>query len=105
MGILDRYNKAILNPGGNLTTGIIRDPNTPIQAPDNINFGKDNFQESNLDLENPAPLGGPINVAYTTKVGQDIITSPTTQPFTPKNTYSDSFTSPELKARTIDPYK
>jgi hypothetical protein len=102
MGLLDRYNKTITQSGGN--TKLIRDPQTPIQAPDSVSFNQDNFKGSSLDLENPNPLGGPINVSYTTQVGEDIVTSPTTQPYTPKNTYSDSFTSPELKARTIDPY-
>ena len=63
------------------------------------------FNKTSLDLENPNPLGGPINVAYTTKVGSEIKTSPTTQPYTPQNTYTDSFTDPRLIARTIDPYK
>ncbi len=103
MGLLKRYNKEISQTDGN--TGIIRDPNLPLQAPDNINFGKDNFSNSNLDLENPTPLGGPINVSFTTKVGEDVVTSPTTQPYTPKNTYTDSFTDPLLIARTIDPFK
>ena len=101
MGLLDRYNKATASQN----SGLIRDPQTPIQSPDSVSFNQDNFGGSSLDLENPNPLGGPINVAYTTQVGEDIVTSPTTQPYTPKSTYSDSFTSPELKARTLDPYK
>jgi hypothetical protein len=101
MGLLDRYNKATASQNA----GLIRDPKTPIQAPDSVSFNQDNFKGSSLDLENPNPLGGPINVAYTTQVGEDIVTSPTTQPYTPKNTYSDSFTDPRLIARTIDPYK
>ena len=99
MGLLDRYNKATASQNA----GLIRDPKTPIQAPDSVSFNQDNFKGSSLDLENPNPLGGPINVAYTTQVGEDIVTSPTTQPYTPKNTYSDSFTDPRLIARTIDP--
>jgi hypothetical protein len=101
MGLLDRYNKATASQNA----GLIRDPKTPIQAPDSVSFNQDNFKGSSLDLENPNPLGGPINVAYTTQVGEDIVTSPTTQPYTPKNTYTDSFTDPRLIARTIDPYK
>jgi hypothetical protein len=101
MGILDRYNKATASQN----SGLIRDPQTPIQSPDSVSFNQDNFGGSSLDLENPNPLGGPINVAYTTQVGEDIVTSPTTQPYTPKNTYTDSFTDPRLIARTIDPYK
>ena len=101
MGILDRYNKATAFQN----SGLIRDPQTPIQSPDSVSFNQDNFGGSSLDLENPNPLGGPINVSYTTQVGEDILTSPTTQPYTPKNTYTDSFTDPLLIARTIDPFK
>ena len=154
MGLLDRYNKGVAS--GN-TGKIIRNPNKPLIAPDLANFDQLNFPSSSLDLtnpnplggpinvpnnghsheylptnkftlspegqvrgdgelqttfnktsldlENPNPLGGPINVAYTTKVGSEIKTSPTTQPYTPQNTYTDSFTDPRLIARTIDPYK
>lgn len=104
MGILDKYNKRIGGNqiGGSVNTGIIYNPNNPIKPiPDNVQ----EFDKTNLDLENPNPLGGPINVSYTTQVGEDIVTSPTTQPYTPNSTYSDSFTNPELKARTIDPFK
>ena len=155
MGILDLYNKVITQSEGN--TKLIRNPNTPIQSPDSVSFNQDNFKGSSLDLENPnplggpinvpnnghfqeylptnkfalspegqirgggelqttfkssnldlensGPLGGPINVAYTTRVGEDVVTSPTSQPYTPKSTYTDSFTDPRLIARTIDPYK
>ncbi len=105
MGILDKYNK-ILGVGnplqGNTSTGLIFDPSAPQQVTqDKVT----DFNKTSLDLENPQPLGGPINVPYTTQVGEDIVTSPTTQPYTPNSTYSDSFTSPILKARTIDPIK
>jgi hypothetical protein len=87
---------------GNINTGLIFDPSAPQQIPqDKVT----DFNKTSLDLENPQPLGGPINVPYTTKVGSEIKTSPTTQPYTPKNTYTDSFTDPRLIARTIDPYK
>ena len=105
MGILDKYNKRIGADAifqGNVDTGLIFDPSAPQQVTqDKVT----DFDKTSLDLENPNPLGGPINVSYTTQVGEDIVTSPTTQPYTPQNTYSDSFTSPELKARTIDPIK
>ena len=105
MGLLDRYNKivGVGNPlQGNTSTGLIFDPSSPQQiTQDKVT----DFNKTSLDLEDPNPLGGPINVSYTTQVGEDIVTSPTTQPYTPKSTYSDSFTSPELKARTIDPFK
>ena len=100
MGILDKYNKSQYNPNGPSLTS-----NPVALAPSVTVPQTSTFDKTNLDLENPGPLGGPINIAYTTKVGSEVITSPTTQPYTPKNTYSDSFTSPELKARTIDPYK
>jgi hypothetical protein len=65
----------------------------------------DSFNKTSLDLENPQPLGGPINVPYTTKVGAEVITSPTTQPYTPTRTYADSLQDRNLIARAIDPYK
>lgn len=46
---------------------------------------------TNLDLENPLPNGGPINVPYTTRIGNQSFTFSTTQPFTPRKTYADSF--------------
>lgn len=101
----DKYENAIgVNSPlqGNINTGIIYDPSAPQQIPqDKVT----DFNKTSLDLENPNPLGGPINVSYTTKVGEDVVTSPTTQPYTPTNTYSDSFTDPNLKARTLDPFK
>ena len=66
---------------------------------------KKTYDKTSLDLTNPLPLGGPINISYTTAVGESVVTSPTTQPFTPQNTYTDSFTDPRLIARTIDPIK
>jgi hypothetical protein len=105
MGLLDRYNKQIgagTVSQGNVDTGLIFDPSAPQQiTQDKVT----DFNKTSLDLENSLPLGGPINVAYTTKVGEDIVTSPTTQPYTPKSTYTDSFTDPRLIARTIDPFK
>ena len=63
------------------------------------------FNKTSLDLENPSPLGGPINVPYSTIVGQDIVTSPTTQPYTPTRRYVDSLQDRNLIARATDPYK
>lgn len=101
----DKYENAIgINSPlqGNIDTGLVYDPSSPQQIPtDKVT----DFNKTSLDLESPLPLGGPINVAYTTKVGSEIITSPTTQPYTPKSTYTDSFTDPRLIARTIDPFK
>ena len=65
----------------------------------------DSFNETSLDLENPSPLGGPINIPYTTKIGNKVESKTTTQPYTPKNTYIDSLQSPELIARAKDPFK
>lgn len=99
MGLLKKYNERITL---NDNSGIVRNPSLPNQL---TKPATDQFNETSLDLENPQPLGGPINVAYTTKVGSEVKTSPTTQPYTPKSTYSDSFTNPELISRTIDPIK
>lgn len=51
------------------------------------------FSKSNIDLENPEVLGGPINESYITKIGSEIKNIATTHPFTPKNTYLDYFRS------------
>jgi hypothetical protein len=63
------------------------------------------FDKTDLDLTNPSPLGGPINIPYTTKIGNKVESKTTTQPYTPKNTYIDSLQSPELIARAKDPFK
>jgi hypothetical protein len=103
----DSFNKTNLDlensdPAG----GPINDPNsnfrhfyTP-QKPFNITpegevrgEGKLQFRtdSTDLDVENPLPNGGPINVPYTTRIGNESFTFSTTQPFTPRNTYADSF--------------
>ncbi len=46
---------------------------------------------TNLDVEDPLPNGGPINIPYSTKVGSEIKSFSTSHPFTPRNTYADSF--------------
>lgn len=66
---------------------------------------EDSFDKTNLDLENPSPFGGPINVPYTSKIGEQVVSKTTTQPYTPKKTYSDSLQSSELIARATDPYR
>lgn len=100
MGILDIYNKSQYNSSG------------PSLSPDPIPLSRattapleSSFNKTSLDLENPEPTGGPINVPYMTKVGAEVITSPTTQPYTPKRTYIDGLQNPDLIARAIDPYK
>lgn len=63
------------------------------------------FDKTNLDLENPNPLGGKLNIPYTSKIGTEIVSSPTSHPYTPNRTYKDSLQDPLLIARAIDPYK
>tara|TARA_R110001599_G_scaffold326457_1_gene539025 strand:- start:222 stop:536 length:315 start_codon:yes stop_codon:yes gene_type:complete len=104
MGLIKKYNERIGGNqiGGSINTGIIRDPNrTETFISDTVT----DFNKTSLDLENPQPLGGLTNISYTTAVGESVVTSPTTQPYSPKNTYTDSFTDPRLIARTIDPQK
>lgn len=98
MGLKDMYDKAVATQTG-LASG------NPEVAPPTSGNPEAQFKGSNLDLESPQPLGGPINVPYTSKVGAEVITSPTTQPHTPKRTYIDSLQNPDLIARAIDPYK
>jgi hypothetical protein len=66
---------------------------------------EDSFDQTSLDLENPSPLGGPINVPYNTKIGTEYKSFTTTQPYTPKRTYADSLQDARLIARATDPYK
>jgi hypothetical protein len=47
--------------------------------------------QTNLDVENSLPFGGPINTAYATRIGGQPAFFSTTHPFTPRNTYADSF--------------
>lgn len=106
MGILDKYNKSISNTA---PLGLVRDPQSPIQSPNSIPPQTNTFNRTSLDLENSAPLGGPINEPYTTRVGGinngETKQFPTTQPYTPKNTYIDSLQSDELIRRARDPFK
>jgi len=104
MGLKDRYNKAVAS--GN-TGQIIRNPNKPLIAPDLANFNQLNFASSSLDLTNPLPLGGPINLPYTSQIGSEVKTFTTTQPYLPQNgkTYIDSLQDQALIARASDPFK
>ena len=101
----DRYDNAIgVNSPlqGNTNTGLIYDPNSPQQLPqDKVT----DFNKTSLDLESPLPLGGPINIAYTTKIGNEVKTFTTTQPYTPKNTYIDNLQDADLIARASDPFR
>lgn len=106
-GILDKYNsqswKLAYYPEAD---GLISRNGRFELNPQFLNSKLDGtFNETNLDLENPNPLGGPINEPYTTKVGSEVISSVTTQPYTPKSTYVDSLQDPLLIARATDPYK
>ena len=63
------------------------------------------FNKTSLDLENPLPLGGPINEPFQTIIGSEVKSFNTTQPFTPQNTYKDSLKSAELRRRASDPIR
>lgn len=96
------YDKAVATQTG-LASG------NPEIAPPTSGNPEAQFKGSNLDLESPQPLGGPINVPYTTRVGGinngETKQFSTTQPFTPKNTYLDSLQDDRLIARARDPFK
>ena len=106
MGLLDKYNKLSRNI---FNSGVIRNPVTLQKPPTSIPPQTNTFNKTNLDLENNQPLGGPINVPYTTRVGGinngETKQFSTTQPFTPKNTYLDSLQDDRLIARARDPFK
>ena len=55
---------------------------------------------SNLDTQNSKS-----NKGYTSKIGSEVKAFPTTQPYTPQNTYIDSLISQELIDRARDPFK
>ena len=98
MGLLDRYNKGV-------ATGVGLASENPEIAPSKQGNPEAQFKGSSLDLENPNPVGGPINVAYNTQVGSEYKSFTTTQPYTPKSTYIDSLQSDELIRRASDPFK
>lgn len=104
MGLLKKYNEQAWKLA-------YYPQNDPVQGLSTIDKSlttsalEDSFDETSLDLENPSPLGGPINVPYTSKIGDKVVSKTTTQPYTPKNTYSDSLQSSELIARATDPFR
>ena len=100
MGLLKRYDKALNN-----NIGLIRDPNTPIEDPNSNPQQINSFNKTSFDLENPNPLGGPINEPFQTIIGNEVKFFNTTQPYTPKNTYKDSLQSDELRRRASDPIR
>lgn len=105
MGLKNRYDKDVAAG----VSKIIRNPNQPIQSPDDVSFNKKNFATSDLDLTDPSPEGGPINVPYTTRLGGiqngEVKSFSTTQPYTPKKTYIDTLQDPDLIARARDPFR
>ncbi len=98
MGLKNRYDKSV-------ASGVGLASENPEIAPPKQGNPEAQFKGSNLDLENPLPLGGPINVAYNTQIGSEYKSFTTTQPYTPKNTYIDSLQSDELIRRASDPIK
>ena len=98
MGLLKRYDKSV-------TSGIGLASENPEIAPPTSGNPEAQFKGSNLDLEFKSPLGGPINVPYTTLIGSEFKSFNTTQPYTPKNTYKDSLQSDELRRRASDPIR
>jgi len=98
MGLKNRYDKSV-------ASGVGLASENPEIAPPKQGNPEAQFKGSNLDLENPLPLGGPINVAYNTQIGSEYKSFTTTQPYTPKNTYIDSLQSDELIRRASDPIR
>lgn len=102
MGLKNRYDKSV-------ASGVGLASENPEIAPPKQGNPEAQFKGSNLDLEFEAPAGGPINVPYTTRLGGiqngETKTFSTTQPFTPKNTYTDSLRSAELRGRATDPFR
>ena len=98
MGLLQRFFNSDYNI---LKDEYAQSPEGQIRS-NNSKAKEDNFQNSDLDLENPSPLGGPINVPYVTRIGSETKEFTTTQPYTPKNTYRDNLQSKELIKRASD---
>ena len=98
MGLKQRYNKGV-------ATGIGLASENPEIAPAKQGNPEAQFKGSSLDLENPNPVGGPINVAYNSQVGSEYKSFTTTQPFTPKNTYIDTLQNGDLIRRASKPLK
>lgn len=109
MGILDKYNEqswklAYYPPTGNTSiSGRRGEVEIRPDGPDAKLASS--FDKTSLDLENPSPLGGPINIPYITQIGTETLSKSTTQPYTPKNTYIDNLQDEDLIARARDAYK
>jgi len=100
MGLLQKF----FNSDSNLQKDeYTKSPEGQIRS-NNSKAKKDNFPNSDLDLENPPPLGGPINIPYVTRIGSETKSFTTTQPYTPKNTYRDNLNQ-NLLARARDSFK
>ena len=57
MGLLKKYDKDVVTQ----TSPLIRNPNAPLESPFSNPNQEVSFGITSLDLENPNPLGGPIN--------------------------------------------
>lgn len=99
MGLLKRYDKSVVNNVGLASEDPVKtSPGLTVPL-------KSQFDKTNFDLENPQPLGGPINEPFQTIIGNEVKFFNTTQPFTPQNTYKDNLQSAELRARASDPIR
>jgi len=72
-------------------------PTEPLNNPIGL---KNKLQFTQFDVE----YGNTINNSYTTKIGNEVKTFPTTQPYTPKKSYTDSLSGLD-SSRLKDLYK
>ena len=72
-------------------------PTEPINNPPGL---KNKLPFTQFDVE----YGDTINHSYTTKIGNEVKTFPTTQPYTPNKTYTDSLNGIDA-SRLKDLYK
>ena len=72
-----------------------------------VEVAPDQFQSdlSPNDSELAVEDGKTFNQGYSTKVGSEVKSFSTTQPYTPRNTYIDSLQDEELIRRARDPFK
>lgn len=72
-------------------------PQEPVNNPSGL---KNKLPFTELDVE----YGDTINNSYTTKIGSEVKTFSTTQPYTPNKTYIDSLSGIDI-SRLKDSYK
>lgn len=72
-------------------------PTEPVNNPTGL---KNKLPYTQFDVE----YGNTINNSYTTKIGSEVKTFSTTQPYTPKKTYTDSLSGLDA-SRLKDLYK